>query len=179
VAPVARTFGIASSFVTISVTLNSIANGSGRFFWGFVSDHIGRERTMMIAFLLQSIALVSVMTLGPRSATLFITSMAMVFFTWGEVYVLFPSAQGDFFGSRFASSNYGFLYSSKGVASIMGGWLAAKLFESTGSWGPVFCGSAALALITAFMAMGLRKMPLPTKPTYESIPNPVEAQKLT
>jgi OFA family oxalate/formate antiporter-like MFS transporter len=179
VAPVARTFGIASGMVTLSVTLNSIANGSGRFFWGWVSDHIGRERTMLVAFLLQSIALVSVMALGPRSATLFIVSMAMVFFTWGEVYVLFPSAQGDFFGSRFASSNYGFLYSSKGVASILGSWLAAKLFEASGSWGPAFYGSAVLALITAMMALGLRKMPLPSKPAYASIPTPAEVQKLT
>jgi len=165
VAPVARSFGIASSAVTLSVTLNSIANGSGRFFWGWVSDHLGRERTMLIAFALQSIALVSVMVLGPRSATFFVASMAMVFFTWGEVYVLFPSALGDFFGSRYASSNYGFLYSTKGVASIIGLWLAAKLFEATGSWAPAFYGSAALALCSALMALGLRKMPLPTRKT--------------
>ncbi|MGH9592415.1 MAG: oxalate/formate MFS antiporter [Bryobacteraceae bacterium] len=177
VAPVARTFGIASGVVTLSVTLNSVANGSGRFFWGWVSDHLGREWTMLIAFLLQSIALVSVMALGPRSATLFVASMAMVFFTWGEVYVLFPSALGDFYGSRYVSSNYGFLYSTKGVASILGGWLAAKLFESTGSWGPVFYGSAALALCSALMALGLRKMPLPVKSA--PLPTPVGAPKLT
>ncbi len=177
VAPVARTFGIASGVVTLSVTLNSIANGSGRFFWGWVSDHVGRERTMLIAFLLQSIALVSVISVGQRSATLFVASMAMVFFTWGEVYVLFPSALGDFFGSRYASSNYGFLYSTKGVASIIGGWLAAKLFESTGSWGPVFYGSAVLALCSALMALSLRKMPLPAKPA--SIAAPVGEPKLT
>ena len=118
---------------------------------------------MLIAFLIQSAALVSVMALGATSPTLFVVSMAMVFFTWGEVYVLFPSALADFFGGKNASANYSFLYSTKGVASILAGGLAAQLFESSGSWGPAFYGSAVLALVSAGMALGLMKLPLPTK----------------
>jgi MFS family permease len=98
--------------------------------------------------------------------------MAMVFFTWGEVYVLFPSALADFFGGKNASANYGFLYPTKGVAAILGGGLAAQLFQSSGSWAPAFYGSAALALVSAGMALGLMKMPLPTKkdqPTTQPI----------
>lgn len=163
VAPVANTFGIGAEIVAWSVMVNSIANGTGRIFWGFVSDRIGRENTMMIAFLIQSAALVGVMALGSQSATMFVVSMALVFFTWGEVYVLFPSALADFFGAKNASSNYSFLYSTKGVASILAAGLAAQLFESTGSWGPAFYGSAALALVSAAMAVGLKKMPLPVK----------------
>jgi OFA family oxalate/formate antiporter-like MFS transporter len=163
VAPVAKSFGIAGSVVTWSITINSIANGSGRFFWGWVSDRMGRERTMLIAFLIQSVALVSVMALGPLSPAYFVISMALVFFTWGEVYVLFPSALADFFGGKNASANYSFLYSTKGVASILAGGLAAQLFESSGSWGPAFYGSAVLALISAGMALGLMKLPLPSK----------------
>lgn len=162
VAPVAKTFGL-SSVVGVSVIVNSIANGTGRFFWGSVSDWIGREMTMFIAFLIQSAALVGVMTLGPQSGTWFIVTMALVFFTWGEVYVLFPSALADFFGAKNASSNYSFLYSTKGVASILAAGLAAQLFEMTGSWGPAFYGSAVLALVSAAMAIGLKKMPLPVK----------------
>lgn len=163
VAPVANTFGLDGNIVAWSVIVNSIANGTGRFFWGCVSDWIGRENTMLIAFLIQSAALIGVITLGPQSGTLFIITMALVFFTWGEVYVLFPSALADFFGAKNASSNYSFLYSTKGVASILALGLAARLFESTGSWGPAFYGSAALALISALMAVGLKKMPLPMK----------------
>jgi MFS transporter, OFA family, oxalate/formate antiporter len=101
---------------------------------------------------------------GRVSGTWFIVSLAAVFFTWGEVYVLFPSAAADYFGMRNASSNYSFLYSTKGVASILAGGVAAKLFESTGSWNAVFYGSAALALCSALMSFGLRALPLPTKP---------------
>ena len=163
VAPVGRSFGIPAEFITLSVTVNAIANGSGRFFWGMVSDRLGREQTMVIAFLIQSASLVGVMTLGPTSGVMFMTMMALVFFTWGEVYSLFPSALADFYGGNNAGGKYGFLYSTKGVASIVAAGLAAKLFESTGSWGPAFYGSAALALVSAGMALGLMRIPLPSK----------------
>ena len=86
-----------------------------------------------------------------------------VFFTWGEVYVLFPSACTDFFGSKNASSNYSFLYSTKGVASIVAGGLAAMLFESTGSWNAIFYGSAVMALLAAGGAFLISRMPPPRR----------------
>ena len=73
----------------------------------------------------------------------------------------------DMFGARNAASNYSFLYSTKGVASILAGGLAAKLFESTGSWNYAFYASAGLALLSAIAALGLRRMPLPRKRTPE------------
>lgn len=166
---VAGTFGISAQMLTLSLTLNPIANGTGRFFWGWVSDNIGRERAMLIAFLIQSASLASVMAFGSTSPLLFVISMAMVFFTWGEIYSLFPSALADFFGGKNASANYGFLYPTKGVAAIVGGGLAAQLFQSSGSWGPAFYGSALLALVSAGMALGLMKMPLPSKKPAEAM----------
>jgi len=160
---VGKSLGIGSAFITTALSLNAVANGAGRFFWGWVSDHLGRERTMVIAFLLQSLFLASVLTIGKLSGPLFIISLALVFFTWGEVYSIFPSVTADFFGARNASSNYSFMYSTKGVASIIGGGIAALLFERTGSWNAVFYGSAVLALCSALIALALRKMPLPSK----------------
>jgi predicted MFS family arabinose efflux permease len=118
---------------------------------------------MFIAFLLQSIFLLSMVTIGRTSAPLFVICSALIFFTWGEVYSLFPSACADFFGAKNASSNYSFIYAAKGVASIMGGGLAAKLFERTHSWDYGFYACAVLALCSSFMALGLRRMPLPRK----------------
>ena len=163
VSQVAGSFGISEAALGVSLILNPIVNGSGRFFWGWVSDKLGRERTMAIAFFIQSLALVGVIALGARSGTLFIMVMALVFFTWGEVYSLFPSVSADFFGRKFASSNYSFLYSTKGVASILAGGAAAWLFEKTGSWSMAFYGSAVLAMISCVMAVGLKRMPLPVK----------------
>jgi OFA family oxalate/formate antiporter-like MFS transporter len=163
VAPVARNFKVGATALAIALSLNPIGNGVGRVFWGWASDHLGRERTMFVAFFLQSIFLVSVVTVGRSSDFLFVVSMALVFLTWGELYVLFPAVLTDMFGSRHAASNYSMLYSTKGLSSILAGGLAAQLFEKTGTWDYAFYGSAALALCSAVAALGLRKMPLPKK----------------
>jgi MFS transporter, OFA family, oxalate/formate antiporter len=101
--------------------------------------------------------------LGRWGDAWFVALMALVFVTWGEVYVLFAAVLADMFGPRNAASNYSILYSTKGLASILAGGLAAELFESTGSWNYVFYGSAALALTSALAAIALRKMPSPRK----------------
>jgi MFS transporter, OFA family, oxalate/formate antiporter len=163
VGSVADTLGIGKFFLPLALTINPLANGSGRIFWGWVSDHVGRERTMIGAFSIQALALVSVLRLGRHSPFWFVVLLAIVFFTWGEIYSLFPAASADFFGIRNASSNYSFLYSSKGVAAILAGGLAAQLFEKTGTWTTAFYGSATLAFLAALMAVGLIAMPLPSK----------------
>jgi OFA family oxalate/formate antiporter-like MFS transporter len=164
VAPLARNFKVGAAALTIALSLNPLGNGASRFLWGWVSDSLGRERTMAVAFFLQSVFLAAVVTLGRRSDTWFVVTMAMVFLTWGELYVLFPAMLADLFGARHAASNYSFLYSTKGVASILGGGAAAALFEKTGTWDYAFYASSGLALISAICALGLRRMPLPKKP---------------
>ena len=168
-APVADTLGIGRMILPLAITINSLANGGGRIFWGWVSDMVGRERTMIIAFLIQALALVGVLRLGKGAPVWFIALMAIVMFTWGEIYSLFPAAMEDYFGIRNAGSNYAFLYSSKGVASILAGGLAALLFEKTGTWTVVFYGSATLAFLAGLMAIGLIAMPLPSKQKFASI----------
>jgi MFS transporter, OFA family, oxalate/formate antiporter len=174
-APMARNFKIGATAIAIALSLNPIGNGVGRVLWGWVSDHFGRERTMSVAFFLQSLFLIGVVTLGRRGDVWFVALLALVFVTWGEVYVLFAAALADMFGPRHAASNYSILYSTKGLASILAGGLAAELFESTGSWNYVFYGSAALALLSALAAIGLRKMPSPRK---DPEPGSVSMQEL-
>ncbi|MGH9719574.1 MAG: oxalate/formate MFS antiporter [Bryobacteraceae bacterium] len=164
VAPVARNFKVGATALAIALSLNPICNGVGRIFWGWASDHMGRERTMFLAFFLQSVFLTSVVTVGRWGDVWFVLSMALVFVTWGELYVLFPAVLTDIFGSRNSASNYSVLYSTKGLASILAGGLAAQLFEKTGSWNYAFYGSAALALCSALGALAVRRMPLPKKP---------------
>ena len=149
-AKLADTFKITAAALIFAASMNPIANGASRLSWGWVSDHIGRERTMVIAFLIQSASLVSVPLLAPGSDTAFIVCLAVVYFSWGEIYSLFPSLTADLFGSRNASANYGFLYSTKGAAAIVGGYLAPMLFEKTGSWSVVFYGGAIMTFIRGF-----------------------------
>ncbi|MFN2445259.1 MAG: oxalate/formate MFS antiporter, partial [Vicinamibacterales bacterium] len=161
--PVAQAFGLPLAALTAALTLSPIANGASRIFWGWVSDKLGREKTMAIAFFLQALCLLSVLTLGRRSGTWFMITLALTFFTWGEIYSLFPSTSADWFGTRHATSNYAFLYTAKGVASILAGGAAAVLFEQFGSWSAAFYGSAVLAFVAGLMAVGVRLMPLPKK----------------
>ena len=164
--PVAREWGISRTALTAALALDRISNGASRVSWGWVSDHIGREITMAIAFILQAACLISVLTLGRWSGTMFTVTLILTFFTYGEVFSLFPSLVGDYFGADHASSNYSFLYSAKGVASIIGGGMAALLFERFGSWSAAFYGSAALALISGVLALLLKRRPLPRKISF-------------
>jgi OFA family oxalate/formate antiporter-like MFS transporter len=83
VSAVAGTLGIVKTVLASAVIVNQLANGSGRIFWGWVSDQVGRERTMIVAFLIQGLALLSVLRFGRNSPVGFITCLAIVFFTWG------------------------------------------------------------------------------------------------
>ncbi|HTI43011.1 MAG TPA: oxalate/formate MFS antiporter [Vicinamibacterales bacterium] len=154
--PMAASWGISVGFLTLATSLNALANGTSRIFWGWASDKIGRETAMAVAFLLQAVCLMLVLTLGRQSGILFTVTLVCVYLTWGEVFSLFPSLVGDYYGAKHATSNYGVMYSAKGVASIIGGGTAALLYESFGSWDACFYGSAALALGAAIMAFGLR-----------------------
>ena len=89
---------------------------------------------MIVAFGLQAICLIGVLTLGRTSATLFTLMMVLTFFTWGEVFSLFPATLGDYFGTKNATSNYGLLYSAKGVAAIIGVGVGTAIYERFNSW---------------------------------------------
>jgi OFA family oxalate/formate antiporter-like MFS transporter len=162
-ASIATDWGMMGIIATIA-TLGPLANGASRIIWGLVSDRLGRENTMVVAFFLQALSLVAVATVGRSSPTVFVVALICVFFTWGEIYSLFPSTLGDYFGSKHATSNYAFLYTAKGVAAFLGGYLGTRLVDVAGwSWESVFYGCAVLALVSAGLALVLKARSLPQK----------------
>jgi len=80
-----------------------------------------------------------------------------VFFGWGEIFSLFPSTLTDSFGERHATTNYGFLYMAQGVGSVLGGPVAARLHDVSGSWLPVFGVVITLDLLAAVLAIAVLK----------------------
>jgi OFA family oxalate/formate antiporter-like MFS transporter len=168
--PIARSWGFSAAVLTLAATLSPLANGGARIFWGWASDRLGRERTMVLTFVLQAVCLASVVTLGQISSGWFAATLVAVYFTWGQIYSLFPSTSADYFGTRYATSNYAVLYTAKGVASIIGGWFAARLYEQSGSWVTGFYGSALMALIAAGIAVKLRMSSVASKPKAAGVP---------
>jgi OFA family oxalate/formate antiporter-like MFS transporter len=164
--PLVRAWGLEKQSVSLlwwtftalplAATLSPLANGGARVFWGWASDRLGRETTMVVTFVLQAICLYLVVAIGQFSAGWFAFTLVLVYFTWGQIYSLFPSTAGDYFGTKHATSNYAVLYTAKGVASIIGAWVPAFLYEQTNSWTIGFYGSAVMALIAAGMAVMLR-----------------------
>src|SRR5207253_2543650 len=111
---------------------------------------------MAVSFGLQSLCLLSILMFGRTSSTIFVGTLILTYFTYGQVFALFPATLGDYYGGRNATSNNSVLYTSKGVAAILAGYIAALVFERIHTWTPVLYGSAILALIAAVGALILR-----------------------
>jgi MFS family permease len=158
----ARDFGVAdvtvfgAAALPLALTIDRITNGLTRPFFGWVSDHIGRENTMGLAFLLEAVA-ISLLLAYRENATALVVLSGLVFFGWGEIFSLFPSTLTDSFGTKNATTNYGFLYMAQGIGSILGGPMAALLREETNSWIPVFLLIIAMDVLTALLALFLLK----------------------
>ena len=123
---------------------------------GLDFDHIGRENAMFTAFLIEALAIWAWLQAIHRPL-LFALLSSCVFFAWGEIFSLFPSITADLFGRKWATTNYGIVYTSKGTAAIFAAPVAAYVMVKTGSWVPVFYVMIACDLIAAFMALFLLK----------------------
>jgi len=142
-------FGLAA--LPLALTIDRFTNGLTRPFFGWISDRHGRENTMALAFILEGLAMI--VWLSTRdNATLFVLLSGVVFFGWGEIFSLFPSTLTDTFGAKNATTNYGFLYMAQGVGSVLGGPLAAMLYQHTGSWTSVFMVVISMDIATGLLA---------------------------
>jgi len=159
--------------LTFAATLDRILNGLTRPFFGWVSDHIGRENTMFIAFGLEGIGIYMLDVLG-ADPFWFVLLSGMVFFAWGEIYSLFPSTCTDTFGAKFATTNAGLLYTAKGTAALLIPY-ANTIHKSTGNWDLVFIIAAAANIVAALLAIGVlkpwrRKVVAANQSTAEAVP---------
>lgn len=164
-APIAKDFkiadvpvnliGITLPALTFALTIDRVLNGVTRPFFGWVSDNIGRENTMFIAFAIEGVGIYALSVWG-QSPVAFVILTGLVFFAWGEIYSLFPATCGDTFGSKYAATNAGLLYTAKGTASLVVPYTSV-LTTMTGSWHAVFLAAAALNIIAALMAIFVLK----------------------
>ncbi|MFS2049288.1 oxalate/formate MFS antiporter [Variovorax sp. Varisp41] len=159
-APIAKDFkiidvpvnimGLVLPALTFALAIDRVLNGLTRPFFGWVSDKIGREQTMFIAFAIEAVGILMLYKYG-HNPLLFVVLTGMVFFAWGEIYSLFPSTCADTFGGKYAASNAGMLYTAKGTASLLVP-LSSVLAASTGSWEAVFFVASGVNAVAALMA---------------------------
>jgi MFS transporter, OFA family, oxalate/formate antiporter len=143
--------GLTMTTVTFAATLDRILNGLTRPFFGWVSDMIGRENTMFIAFGLEGIGIWALYMLG-HDPIWFVLLSGVVFFAWGEIYSLFPSTCTDTFGAKFATTNAGLLYTAKGTAALLVP-AANYVQQTTGSWDSVFLIAAGANILASLLAI--------------------------
>jgi OFA family oxalate/formate antiporter-like MFS transporter len=140
----------------LALSIDRITNGATRPFFGWVSDRIGRENTMFIAFALEAVAMTLWLLLRDHPV-MFVLLSGLVFFGWGEIFSLFPSTLTDTFGTAHATTNYGLLYMAQGIGSVLGGPVAALLHDWTQSWIPVFATIIVMDATTAVLALFVLK----------------------
>jgi len=161
-APIAKDFKVDAVPVTLlgltlpalqfALSIDRILNGVTRPFFGWVSDQIGRENTMFIAFMLEGAGIYALLLLA-NDPLWFVILSGLVFFAWGEIYSLFPATCTDIYGRKFATTNYGMLYTAKGTAALLVP-LGNVLYEATGkNWTAVFIVAAILNIVAAIMAL--------------------------
>jgi len=138
--------------LVLAITVDRLLNGFTRPFWGWVSDHIGRENSIFIAFVLEAMAVFALLQLINRPLW-FVVLSGLCFLAWGNIFSLFPAITGDLYGKKWATTNYGIVYTAKGVAAAFAGPGAAWLFSKTGSWTKVFWAMIVCDLVAAFMAL--------------------------
>ncbi len=167
IAPIAKDFDVGNAVIlfgasTLSVALiiDNICNGGARPLFGWISDYIGREYTMAIAFGLGGIAYWLLVVLG-TAPWAFVLFAALIFLTWGEIFSLFPSTCTDTFGTKFATVNLGLLYTAKGTSAFLVP-VANLIKVSTGSWYMVFVLTAIMNFIVVALALFVLK-PLRTR----------------
>lgn len=164
-APIAKDFSIADVPVnllgltlpalTFALAIDRLLNGATRPFFGWVSDHLGRENTMFIAFFLEGAGILLLSRFG-QDPVAFVLLSGIVFFAWGEIYSLFPATCADTFGSKFAAANAGLLYTAKGTAALLVP-LTSVVSASAGGWHTIFMAASAMNFVAAFAALLLLK----------------------
>ena len=143
--------GLTMPALGFALSIGLVLNGVSRPFFGWVSDHIGRENTMLIAFMLEGIGIFALL-LFAHSPMMFVLLSGLVYFAWGEIFALFPAACTDIYGRKFATTNYSMLYTAKGTAALLIP-LGNVLTTVTGSWTAVFVVASALSIIAGVLAL--------------------------
>src|SRR5207302_2739589 len=163
--PFARAAGLSASAATFAITVGAIGNASGRILSGWMSDVLGRLTTLRAMILASAVAMPTLYAVREHIVPFYLL-VAAVYWCYGTQLSVFASTTADFYGTRYLGMNYGALFTAWGVAGIVGPFIAARVFQATGSYSYAFYGAAGLAFI-AFISLSFARPPLAAPATLE------------
>jgi len=147
--------GLTLPALTFALAIDRVLNGVTRPIFGWISDKIGRENTMFIAFAMEAAGIYALSVWGQHPVA-FVILTGLVFFAWGEIYSLFPATCADTFGSKYAATNAGMLYTAKGTAALLVPFTSV-ITATTGSWHAVFMIAVVMNATAAVLALFVLK----------------------
>ena len=164
---VAKEFNLPPAYFSVLLVLFPLGNGLSRVVSGFISDKIGREKTMVIFYSLLGISILCFVTLA-QIPFLFVTIVFIAALLGGAPFALYPATIGDYYGSRYSTTNYGITYTAKAFAGLISGWLSGYLVMQFGSFRPALVFVAICSLLAAFISLPkFMKSPLKRKQSHE------------
>jgi OFA family oxalate/formate antiporter-like MFS transporter len=165
--PFARAAGLGATVATYSLIVTSLGNAGGRILSGWMSDTLGRLRTLQMMVFLSALAMPALFLLRAQVVPFF-ALIFLVYWCYGTQLSLFASTTADFYGTRNLGLNYGVLFTAWGAAGILGPGTAGRIYDRFGDYRYAFFAAAAFAVI-AFVALLIARPPSPqTEPTYAS-----------
>ena len=158
--PFAKDLGFGPLIAASSAGVLSIINGTGRTLTGVISDRLGRKQTLLIVLLISAVSLVGLLYAGEAHNEIgFLCFAFLVGFGGGAFYPMFASLTPDYFGENNNASNYGLIYSSKLLGSIVGIGVGASVIDA---WG--YTGAYWLAAASALLSAAIATVPAPAGP---------------
>jgi OFA family oxalate/formate antiporter-like MFS transporter len=161
---VAKEFKLPESYFSVLLILFPLGNGLSRVAAGSISDKIGREKTMVIFYTLLALSIFCFVAFAHLSL-LFVAIVFIAALLGGAPFALYPATIGDYYGSRYSTTNYGITYTAKAFAGLISGWLSGYLVMQFGSFRLPLIFVAICSLLAAVISSPmLMKAPNPDKP---------------
>jgi OFA family oxalate/formate antiporter-like MFS transporter len=155
--PFARSAGLGATIAAYSLVISSLGNAGGRILSGWMSDTLGRLRTLKTMVLLSAIAMPALVLLQ-HSVVPFLLLIALVYWCYGTQLSVFASTTADFYGTKNLGLNYGVLFTAWGVAGTLGPGIAGRVFDRFGDYRYAFFSATVFALI-ALASLSFAKAP--------------------
>ena len=156
-APMAETISGVSATVAVGlVSIISVGNALGRFFWAWLSDAIGRKWVFFVMFLLQAVLFLLLPILGAAAYILLAVIAFIIVSCYGGGFGTMPAFTADYFGSANVGKVYGLLLTAWSFGGVLGPLLISRVIDVTDSYTLAFYILAAIMLGSAVVAFIVR-----------------------